>query len=162
MNIYQATLLARLESHIDEETGEIDMDGFMAGQEALKDKQLATVAYIRNQDTEIEALDAAIKKWTERKKAMQNRRDAVKDMLVASLKESNTLKLAAPDNTFTVSLSVGSTTAVEVTDETKIPDAFKVKKETFTISKAAIKEALLAGTVIEGAYLAHNDRLTIR
>jgi hypothetical protein len=162
MNIFQATLLARLESHVDEETGEIDIDAFMAGQEALKDKQLATVAFIKNQDAEIEALDAAIKKWTERKKAMQNRREGVKDMLVQSLKLSNTHKLAAPDNTFTVSLSVGSTTAVEVTDEAKIPERFKTQKITFTVSKTAIKEAIAAGEIVEGAYLVNNDRLTIR
>lgn len=162
MNIFQATLLARLESHVDEETGEIDIDGFMAGQEVLKDKQLATVAFIKNQDSEIEALDAAIKKWTERKKAMQNRLDRVKDMLVQSLKQSNTLKLAAPDNTFTVSLSIGSTTAVEVTDEAKIPERFKTQKITFTVSKTLIKEAIAAGEVIEGAYIVHNDRLIIR
>ena len=74
MNIFQATLLAQLESHTDEETGEIDIDAFMSSQELLKDKQLATAAYIKNKDSEIEALDAAIKKWTDRKKAMYNRR----------------------------------------------------------------------------------------
>ena len=79
-----------------------------------------------------------------------------------SLKLSNTLKLSAHDNTFTLSLSIGSTTVVEVSDEAKIPDRFKVKKETFTVSKKDIKEAIDAGELVEGAYIVHNDRLTIR
>ena len=57
-------------------------------------------------------------------------------------------------------LSLRSSQAVEIIDESKIPNEYiKVKTE---VDKSAIREALLHGEVIEGAELKQNQSLTIR
>lgn len=57
-------------------------------------------------------------------------------------------------------LSLRNSQAVEIIDETKIPNEFiKVKVE---IDKAALREALLSGAAIEGAELKQNQSLIIK
>lgn len=160
ISLFDATLLADMQRFVDEETGEIDIEGFMAAQGTLKNKQLATAAYIKNEQAVLEALSNTIKRLTERKKTAENRIERVKKALVDSMKESKTTKLVAPDNSYSVTLSIGATTAVVVTNESLIPQEYLVEQPP-KVDKTALKKALQDGLFVLGATLENNDRLLI-
>lgn len=160
ISLFNATLLADIEHHVDPETGEIDIDAFMKAQGTLKNKQLATAAFIKNEQAMLDALSNAIKRLTERKKTAESRIERVRKALVESMKESNTTKLVAPDNTYTVSLSIGASTSVSITNESLIPQEFLVEQAP-KVDKTALKKALQEGLFILGVKLESGDRLLI-
>lgn len=160
ISLFNATLLADMDHYVDPETGEIDIEGFMKAQGALKNKQLATAAFIKNEQAMLDALSNAIKRLTERKKSAENRIERVKKALIESMKESNTTKLVATDNTYSVTLSIGATTAVVVTNESLIPQEYLVEQPP-KVDKTALKKALQNGLFVLGATLENNDRLLI-
>lgn len=57
-------------------------------------------------------------------------------------------------------LSLRSSQAVEITDETKLPNEYI--KVTTSVDKAKLREDLMAGAIVEGAELKQNKTLTIR
>jgi hypothetical protein len=163
MNLYQTNELARLESHIDHETGEIDIDSFNRSQIALQDKQLAVVAYLKNEDANIKLLDGAITELTARKKAMQNRHDSLKDYLLVNMQANGITEISAPNFTFTAKLQ-NNPVSVVIDDESLISDSYKIMPPppSLQISKTLIKEAIQAGEVVPGAHIESKQRVVIK
>jgi Siphovirus Gp157 len=162
MNLYQATELARLESHIDDETGEIDIAAFDAAQITLADKQRAVVAYVRNIDSKEAMLADAIKQLQAKQKAMKAKRERLSDYLLENMKAANITNIEAIDGTFSATLyhdrdvsviiEEGATFPLELCNTPKPPEPSKTK----------IKAAIEAGQAIAGACIVKNDRLTIK
>ncbi len=162
MNLYQTNELARLESHIDED-GVIDIDSFNRSQIALQEKQLAVVCYLKNEVSNIELLDNAIKELTARKKAMQSRHDSLKDYLLVNMKANNITEITAANFTFSAKIKKNPPKLI-------IDDAGKIPTELYiypvapapTPDNAAIKAKLVAGEIIEGARLEQGERVDIK
>ena len=90
------------------------------------------------------------------KKVAENAEKRLKERLQLAMNEYGLTKVELGLH----KLSLRSSQAVEIIDESKIPNEYiKVKTE---VDKSAIREALLHGEVIEGAELKQNQSLTIR
>lgn len=162
MNLYKATELARLESHIDPDTGEIDIQAFDNAQIALVAKQQAVVAYVRNLDAKSGMLKDALKELANKAKALQAQRDRLAEYLMENMKQANVSKIEAVDGTFTATLyperdesvviEEGAVFAPELCNDPKPPEPSKTK----------IKAAILAGQAVAGAMIVRSDRLTIK
>ncbi len=162
MNLYQTTQLARLESHIDED-GVIDIDSFNRSQVALQDKQLAVVAYLKNETLRIDMLDNAIKDLNARKKAMQSRHDGLKEYLLVNMQANGISEINAQDMTFSAKIKTNPAKLI-ITDAGKIPSEYYIYPEAPPPhpDNAMIKEKLKAGELIEGAHLEQGVRVDIK
>ncbi|MES1989250.1 MAG: siphovirus Gp157 family protein [Pseudomonadota bacterium] len=162
MNLYTASELARLINFIDED-GVIDIDSFNRSQIALQDKQLAVVAYLKNEVSNIELLDNAIKELTARKKAMQTRYDSLKDYLLVNMKANNITEITEANFTFSAKIRKNPPRLV-IDDAGKIPGELYI----YPIAPApypdnsSIKAKLVAGEAVEGARLEQGERVDIK
>jgi len=162
MNLYQTTALAQLQNYVDDD-GVIDIDSFNRSQVALKDKQQAVVAYLKNETVNIDMLELAIKELTARKKAMQSRHDSLKDYLLVNMKANDITEITADNFTFSAKIKKNPPKLI-IDDAGKIPSElyiYPVAPEPYP-DNAAIKEKLKLGEVIEGAHLQQDDRLEIK
>jgi hypothetical protein len=156
MNLYQTTELAKLEHYIDTETGEIDI-------EAFKEKQLAVVAWLKNNDANITLLDGAIKELQARKKALEGRFENLKSYLYKNMKESKITEISALDMTFSAKIKLNPP-SVLIEDEAAIPSEY------LTVpvmplpapDKTLIKDAIKAGKEVPGCKLVQAERVEIK
>jgi hypothetical protein len=162
LNLYKATELARLESHIDDETGEIDIAAFDAAQITLADKQRAVVAYVRNIDSKEAMLADAIKQLQAKQKAMKAKRERLSDYLLENMKAANLNKIEAIDGTFSATLYPDRDVSVIIEEGATFPLELCNTPNPPEPSKTKIKEAIEAGQAIAGACIVKNDRLTIK
>lgn len=163
MNLYEHHQLAQLEAHIDYDTGEVNIEAFENSQIALKDKQLAVCAYLKNESARIDMLDNAIKELNDRKKAMQNRNDGLKNYLLINMQANGITEIVSNDLTFSAKIKKNPPKLV-------IDDAGKIPCELYFYPEAPpphpdnakIKEKLKLGEVVEGAHLESGERLDIK
>ncbi len=163
MNLYRTNELAKLEAHIDHETGEIDIDGFNRSQIALQDKQLAVVAYLKNETVRIDMLDGAIKDLKARKDAMQSRHDGLKNYLLVNMQANGISEITAQDMTFSAKIKKNPPKLV-IDDAGKIPsDLYKYPEAPPpTPDNALIKAKLQAGEFVDGAHIEQGERVEIK
>lgn len=165
ITLYKANELAQLESHIDPDTGEIDMLAYDAAQITLADKQMAVVAYIKNSELTEGMLDTAIKELSAKKKAITARNASLKAYLSANMKEHGITSIKANDGTFEAKLYVDRDESVVILDGL---DGYSFPPELCNApkppepSKTLIKAAINAGQAVAGAVIVRNDRLTIK
>jgi hypothetical protein len=162
ISLYKANELARLESYIDQDTGEIDVNSYDMAQIALADKQLAVVAYIKNSEATEGMLDAAIKDLTAKKKAIAARNASLKAYLAANMKEHGITSIKANDGTFEAKLYLDRDESVVLLDGATFPPELCNAPKPPEPSKTLIKAAINAGQAIAGAVIVRNDRLTIK
>lgn len=162
MNLFQTTELARLESHIDED-GVIDIEAFESAQIALKDKQLAVVAWLKNNDGNLALLDGAIKELQARKKALETRHNALKDYLYSNMKATGISEITADNLSFSAKIKLNPPKLI-IDDAGKIPSDMYIYPEAPAPypDNAMIKDALKRGEVIEGARLEQGERVEIK
>jgi hypothetical protein len=160
--LYKANELARLEAHIDHETGEIDIASYDRAQMALADKQCAVVAYIKNGEATEGMIDAAIKDLTAKKKAIAARNASLKVYLSANMKEHGITSIKANDGTFEAKLYIDRDESVVIQDGATFPPELCNAPKPPEPSKSLIKAAINAGQPVAGAFIARNDRLTIK
>ena len=163
MNLYQTNQLAQLQNYVDEETGEIDIDSFNRSQIALADKQLAVVAYLKNEVANIDMLNNAIKELQARSKAMQSRHDSLKEYLLVNMQANGITEIIANNFTFSAKLQKNPPSVV-IDDESLIENCYKVMPPppVAQVSKTLIKEAIQSGEVVAGARLIKTCRLVIK
>lgn len=142
---------------VDEETGEIiAADELHEVEAAANDKIEATALYLKEEDAEIKALKEEIDRMTARLKSKTKRNDYIKSLLLDALHATGKVK------TSRVTVSIRLTKAVEITQDQAVPEAFTTKKVTISPNKIAIKEALVAGTVVPGCQLVERESVSIR
>lgn len=90
------------------------------------------------------------------KKVADNAERRMKERLQAAMEEYGLTKVECGLR----KLSLRTSQAVEITDETKLPNEY-IKVAT-SVDKSALRADLLAGVVVEGAELKTNKSLTIR
>ncbi len=113
-----------------------------------KGKALATV--VLNMSTDVEAIDAEITRLQDRKRAIVNRQESMKEYLRENMDAAGIKKITHP--LFSISCSPGREIAV-IDDEKMIPDDFMRVKTECAPDKAAIVAALKEGKDVPGVHL---------
>lgn len=162
VSLYKATALARLESHIDPETGEIDLAAFDAANIALPDKQRSVVAWTKNEEAEESMLADAIKKLQERLKSKRSRIDRMYAYIAANMRETKIFKIKAIDGTFSATLHPNRDESIVIEEGAVFPPELCNDPRPPEPSKSKIRQAILAGQAVAGAMIVRNDRLTIK
>lgn len=141
---------------IDFETGEIIDAEKLDALQIEKDKKIENVAcWIKNLIAEAQSIKAEEQSLAERRKAKENTVERLKQYL------SNVLE-ATPFESARAKITFRKSTAVNITDESKLADAFKKSETVVKIDKKAIGEALKLGEIVDGAELVENQNIQIK
>lgn len=134
------------------EQGELPVQAIQDTFEALEgefnDKAISCVHYLQNLNSEVDSIDAEIKRLTAMKKARQNAVSQFKEYMRVNMTQAGIDKIECP--LFKITLSKPRK-VVSVSDIDLLPEQFKrVKVEP---DKTLIKKALDAGELVDGAEL---------
>ena len=111
---------------------------------------------VKNLTAEGKAVKSEIERLSQRKKSIDRRIEWLKSYLEAYFQEGEKYKDAI------VSIYWHKSEAVEVTDESKVPEKYVTETITKKVDKATIKKYLKIGAEIEGVELKQNQSLIIR
>jgi len=123
------------------------------------DKVIQTAFVIKTIQAEAEAIRAAIAPMLARQKALENRVDGVKDYLLHNMQKVGKKQVKSP--WFTVNLQA-SPKALNIFDESKIPDNFKHEVVTVITDKTLIKSLIISGTAVAGCEVVQGSHLRIK
>lgn len=148
---------------IDEETGEIKDAEILEQMEtelknALVNKSAGIIKVIRQQEADIDMVDAEIERLKVVKERMKKGVEGFKSYIKHNMLQMELKKIETPLG----NLSLRQTTATDVYDESALPKEFLKEKITYTPSKTDIKKALQAGEEVSGARLIINTSLTVK
>lgn len=122
------------------------MEG-IEGEFQEKGKALAMVTL--NMDGDIEAIKTQIARLTDRKKALENRQESLKEYLRTNMEQCKITKIIHP--LFTITLGKGRPIVV-IDEESKIPDEYMNTTVTTAPMKAEIAKAIKEGKDVPGAH----------
>ena len=115
------------------------------------------ISYIKNQEAQVDAISAEIKRLQDLKKSRENRlarvRKGYTDFLIAVEKK----KIETPKGTMTVAAPTFSTVIDSIDD---LPDDYKRTTIKVEADKTAIKQAIQGGQTVKGAHL--EEKVSIR
>ena len=148
---------------IDEETGEIKDSQVLDELEtelknALTTKSAGIIKVIRQQESDIEIVEAEIERLKTVKERMKKGVEGFKHYIKYNMVQMDLKKIETPLG----KLSLRQTTATDIYDESVLPKEFLKEKITYTPSKTDIKKALQAGEEVPGARLVINTSLTVK
>lgn len=151
--------MAILEDLMDRDAIDEDMLGLALeslGQQ-VEDKMERIGKLVRNWQAESEALDAEIKRLRDRQMAIDSKVSRLRQYALQSLRAANLRRIKLP----ILTAYIGSSKRVEVLVE---PDELPLAYQRITVGadRAALKTALEAGEVIEGAELVESEYLVVR
>ncbi len=115
----------------------------------ITDKAVSIVHLMTNRNTDVEALDAEIKRLMARKKQIVSFQDGLKEYLRLNMEALEMTKITCP--LFTITLAKGRDVAI-IDDVDSLSDEFVKVETTVKPVKADILKALKAGDVI-GAHI---------
>ena len=155
-------LMAEIEANDGELSPEME-EALAINQADFDEKATAYFHMIRQTEGEQSAIDAESSRLALLSKSKGKMIDRLKGNLLEALKlyghDDNGIRRF---NGGTFNLSTRKSTSTEILDESLVPDEFKVRKETFTISKTTIKNAIELGQIVPGAELKTNYSLQIK
>lgn len=145
---------------IDEDTGEIIFDSTNLDElkAAYEDKLEACALYLKNLESDAEAIKAEEKALAERRRTIERKADRMRDYVSSCVQDVAGCKFETPR----VSLSLRKSKRVEVFDLGAVPGEYVVRKETLQPDKKAIKVAISRGDDVPGAELRENWSLQVR
>ncbi|MEO9497675.1 MAG: siphovirus Gp157 family protein [Vibrio splendidus] len=120
----------------------------------ISDKGVSIVKLSNAWESDIDAIDAEIKRLQLRKKSLKSRSDSLRDYLKYNMQRSGISKIEC--SLFTITLKKGRS-VVSIADESLIPDDYVNVKTTVSPDKVAILKALKEGEEIEGAELSEGQ-----
>lgn len=148
-------------SCIDAETGEIDETQLAIYLEQLqldrKTKIDNIAVYVKNLEAEADAIKAEEKKLKERREAKERKAERLKNYIKTSMMLQGETKFESAR----VSMALRNSKAV-VVDENKLESVYFINKIVQSVDKKAIKAALEAGILVEGAMLEERKNLQIK
>lgn len=148
-------------SCIDAETGEIDETQLAIYLEQLqldrKTKIDNIAVYVKNLEAEAVAIRAEEKKLKERREAKERKAERLKNYIKTSMMLQGETKFESAR----VSMALRNSKAV-VVDESKLESVYFINKIVQSVDKKAIKAALEAGILVEGAMLEERKNLQIK
>lgn len=107
---------------------------------------------------EAEAIKVEEKKLSDRRKALENKSDNLKQWLYTEMVSMGIDKVNKPN----IVLSIAKNPPKLVLNEELVPEQYKVPVTTITIDKSQIKDELKAGSIIPGAELVQDTSLRIK
>lgn len=107
---------------------------------------------------EAEAIKVEEKKLSDRRKALENKSDNLKQWLYTEMVSMGIDKVNKPN----IVLSIAKNPLKLVLNEELVPEQYKVPVTTITIDKSQIKDELRAGSIIPGAELVQDTSLRIK
>lgn len=116
----------------------------------FNDKAVAILKFTENMNGDIDALSNEIKRLTDRKKALENRKRRLRSYLFENMEASGITKIECPYFTATIRKGIE---VVEIENVDLIPPEFVEVEVKQKADKQAIKRALKAGEEIQGASL---------
>ena len=125
---------------------------------AFDDKVEGIACFIKDKNAEISAIKNEIDTLTARKKALENKSDSLTEYLSTILLLQNKEKFT----TSKVAISFRASSAVEILDETLIPQEFIKQEIKETIDKKGISSALKIGIDVLGARLLAKKNIQIK
>ena len=125
----------------------------------IDSKGTGIIAVIRNEESDIEALKAEIKRLQDLKKNKENRIENLKKYTKECLEDANIKKVSTSLGNMTVRKNPAS---VEIIDESLISDDYKRVITEIKVDKKAILADLKEGVVVEGATLKNSTSLMIK
>jgi len=123
------------------------------------DKVINTAKVIKSMQAEADAIKAAIAPMLARQKAIEDRIDGIKEYLLHNMQEVGKKQVKSPWLTVNVQ---ASPKALNVFDESKIPNDFKHEVVTIQTDKALIKSLIIAGTPVAGCEVVQSEHLRIK
>lgn len=129
-------------------------DTLEAIQMEFSEKSEAIVKVAKSMQSDIDAIDAEVKRLQGRKKIISNRKDGLTTYLMRQMQASEIKKVAT--SLFTITL-VNGTDKVEIADESALPDYFLRVKTDISADKIALAKALKEGQDVPGACLVKGD-----
>lgn len=159
MNLYQ--LKTEYQALIDEayDTGEIDNDKLMQLEGCLEDKAFQYAAAIKNVEAEALCVQGAIDDMQARKKRLDKNAEYLRNGLLSAM-----VQIEKPEIKFAqfVIKVKSNPESVEVEQAAKIPERFLKRLSITSVDKLALKNALQAGLIVDGACLVRKQRLEIK
>lgn len=126
----------------------------------IQEKAANIVKFIKSMDADIDIIKAEEKRLTERRKAIENRRNSIKEYIQQQMELMGMDKIKTP--TMTIALQ-NNPPSVNVLDEKLIPASYlTIIPETYVINKSAIREAIKNGEEVPGAELTQGKSLRVR
>lgn len=155
--------LARINDEIISEEGvisealEVKLDELLP---KIQDKASSLSRWLKNIDGKTLAFDSELDRLQKRKQAMVNLKERLKTYLKQSMEVAGMTKIEA--GVFTVAIQTNPP-AVEIIDKNLIPSRYEdVIPEQYVVSKARLKDDLMAGKEIPGAVLRRGTHIRIR
>lgn len=152
----------RLLEQIEEQDGEIfkhQEQAFGFTLEAFNEKAVSVGFVTKHLDNAESAIDAEIKRLQSMKKSTASKREWFESQLSGAMHQFGVEKIDTP----TLKISFRKSEAVEIEDETKLPESVKEEvPATWKVSKTKIKEAIKRGEEVPGASLVTRKNLQIK
>jgi hypothetical protein len=157
-NEYQELAQKLIESDYDEQTIADTLEG-AAGELEVKAQNVAM--FIRNLESSAEQIKHAEKAMAERRKAIENKADAIKRYLKDNMQRTGIKKIECPY--FAISIKKNPPSVI-IDDASAIPSEFMVTPAPPPPApdKAAIKAAIQSGSEVAGAHIEQGERLEIK
>jgi hypothetical protein len=146
---YRAALVDLSDPELPEE---VVADTLEALEGELIQKGQAVAAFALNLAAEVEAIKTVEKRIVERRRALENRVERVREYLRANMERAGITEIKALDGSFTAKLAKGRPSVV-VDDESLIPDDSEFVRWKREVSKTAIADAIKAGQEVPGAHI---------
>ena len=128
----------------------------------MQEKCTNVAAFIRNTESLADQIKQAEQAMAARRKALENRADRIRQYLLDNMQRTGITKIESP--WFKISLAKNPPSVV-VDDEDTLKFAHPEFVKTVTtesLDKTAIKEAIKAGQIVEGAHLVQAERVSIK
>ena len=144
---------------LDEQTISDTLDGLSG---TFEEKATNVALFTRNLEVLADQIKQAEQAMAARRKALENRADRIRKYLLENMQRTGITKIESP--WFKIALAKNPPSVV-VDDEDTLkfahPEFVKVVT-TESLDKTAIKEAIKAGQIVEGAHLQQSERLSIK
>lgn len=162
MNLYELTTnqLALIQELVDnggEVTPRIETE-LALNKEALEAKGLGYGFVVKQLESEVDVIDAEIKRLQAMKSSRNNAIERLKTSLSTAMQVYEVNELKSP----TLKISFRKSESIEVEDVNSLPSEYKVVKVTEQADKVALKEAIKSGEEIFGVTLKVNQNIQIK
>ena len=149
--LYQLTgALLELQQNTDPDCQIAVRDTLEAIEGEFNQKAVAVSHVILNLDSDSDAIGAEIKRLTDRRRAIENRREEVREYLRQNMEAAGITHISCP--LFSITLAKGREVVV-IDNEDSIPDELVSVTTKVAPDKAAIAAAIKSGQEVPGAYL---------
>jgi hypothetical protein len=127
----------------------------------VTEKAVSVAMFIRNLEASAEQIKLAEKAMSERRKALENKAEAIKQYLFNNMKACDISKIESPYFALTIKKNPPK---LVITDAGKLPSELYIYPEAPAPypDNARIKEVLKDGEILEGAHLQQDERLEIK